>query len=176
MAGKVDAQFASGHQRVWHCGGARLQSRQPAAKAALHMSTLVVWDFDWSLCNENTDTFVIRSVGWAVEATSASCTLSFRLAFKLVGCREIGAWDVYEKLKSEGLPWTVLMDATLEAAHIRLGVTEAVIRQAVARTPLDPAVAEVLWQTSGATRVQTLACSSRLLTIAYVYLMPEACA
>ena len=47
------------------------------------------------------------------------------------------------RLRAQGLPWTALMDATLQAAHRELGVQEGDVLAALARTPLHPAVAEV---------------------------------
>ena len=36
-------------------------------KAEEHASTLIVWDFDWSLVNENSDTFALKRIG--IETT-----------------------------------------------------------------------------------------------------------
>lgn len=51
------------------------------------MATLLAWDFDWSLIEENSDTLVIRL---------------------------LGAEDIYRRGRAAGMPWTQLMDRTLQ--------------------------------------------------------------
>ncbi len=41
------------------------------------------------------------------------------------------------------MPWTALMDATLDLAHKQLGASMADVLAALARTPLGPPVVEV---------------------------------
>lgn len=82
------------------------------------MRTLCIWDFDWSMVEENSDTWVID---------------------------QIGAHDIYTHLReSQGLPWTRLMDATLSAAAAQLGATPADVRAAVRALPVDAGLADWL--------------------------------
>lgn len=56
--------------------------------AATKPATLLAWDFDWSLVEENSDTFVIS---------------------------RLGADSIYKAGRQRGMPWTQLMDHTLQA-------------------------------------------------------------
>ncbi|CAL8471813.1 g11355 [Coccomyxa elongata] len=70
--------------------------------------TLVVFDFDWSLVEENSDNWVL------------DC---------------LGATDIFKRLKATGMPWTQLMDASLVTAHKELGRQQQDILEACASTP-----------------------------------------
>lgn len=80
---------------------------------------LVVWDFDWSLVNQNSDTYVIE---------------------KLDPSGEIWA----EARGRKGAQWTALMDWALGELHSRRGVTPAQLREALATIPVMPAVREAM--------------------------------
>lgn len=78
----------------------------PAAPAG---GALVVWDFDWSMINENSDTYV-------VEHSNA---------------------EVYARMRSlrASMPWTALMDSSFAELH-RVGVTRPAIEALLARIPV----------------------------------------
>ena len=81
---------------------------------------LVVWDFDWSLIDENSDTFVLEQ-------------LDDR------GC----IWKAAEKRLSSGMGWLELMDWCLGEVHAA-GHTAPTIRETLARVPIkEGAVAAV---------------------------------
>ncbi len=61
--------------------------------STVNMTTLIIWDFDWSLIDENSDTWVIRRVTAAQREELSSGELT---ALDL-HCRELGAWDIYER-------------------------------------------------------------------------------
>lgn len=86
------------------------------------MATLVIFDFDWSLVEENSDTWVIQ---------------------------QIGADQIYRKLREQGLPWTQLMDQTLAAAASQLGVGAENLRSALHSLPFDPGLAGWVRQAAG---------------------------
>lgn len=58
-----------------------------------NLPTLLALDFDWSLVEENSDTFVLSA---------------------------IGADDFYKQGRAQGIPWTQLMDRCLLASGCRL--------------------------------------------------------
>ncbi|BDA47728.1 probable pyridoxal phosphate phosphatase PHOSPHO2 [Coccomyxa sp. Obi] len=70
--------------------------------------TLVVFDFDWSLVEENSDTWVLD---------------------------QLGATHIFKRLKATGMPWTQLMDASLLAAHKELGRQQQDILEACVSAP-----------------------------------------
>eukprot|EP00891_Asterochloris_glomerata_P002074 jgi/Astpho2/2074/Aster-x1034 len=78
---------------------------------------LLTLDFDWTMVEENSDTFVLQ---------------------------QVGAGDSFLRLQTEGLPWTQLMDASLLAANSEHGATAADIIAACQRVPMDGALQEVL--------------------------------
>ncbi|KAL4421430.1 hypothetical protein ABPG75_010721 [Micractinium tetrahymenae] len=77
--------------------------------------TLLAFDFDWSLLEENSDTFVIR---------------------------ELGADALFEA--SKGMPWTQRMDWVLKEAASQLRRTPADVTAALRRAPLHPSLAGLL--------------------------------
>ncbi|KAK9814809.1 hypothetical protein WJX72_011889 [[Myrmecia] bisecta] len=101
----------------------QLGSSSQPHMAAAKPRQLFVCDFDWSLIEENSDTFVVK---------------------------ELGAWEAFCRLKATQLPWTQLMDAALGAAHAEHHATAASIRAACARTPLHQAMHEVVLAAAGA--------------------------
>jgi pyridoxal phosphate phosphatase PHOSPHO2 len=97
--------------------------RHAAAAAMAPPRTLLALDFDWSLIEENSDTFVIR---------------------------ELGADAIYQAGRERKLPWTQLMDHVLAEAAAQLGRTPADVSAALHRTPLHPALADVLRRAAAA--------------------------
>ncbi|KAK9905585.1 hypothetical protein WJX75_002525 [Coccomyxa subellipsoidea] len=75
---------------------------------ATQARTMVVFDFDWSLVEENSDTWVLD---------------------------QLGATEIFKQLKATVMPWTELMDASLLAAHEKLGKHRQDIAEACASTP-----------------------------------------
>lgn len=81
---------------------------------------LVVWDFDWSLINENSDTYVVEQLDKSNKI-----------------------WNEAEKKFSAGLGWTQLMDWCAGALHADGHAPDA-IRSTLAGVPiLDGALAAV---------------------------------
>jgi hypothetical protein len=116
---------------------------------------LYVFDFDWSLVEENSDMWVLDQLG-ASEV--------FR-RLKGTGCSDCstGMYYVYNngvklmwlKLFPAGLPWTQLMDASLLAAHAELGRSAQDVLAACRSTPLAPCMRQVGGHMAGL-RVLTL--------------------
>ena len=73
---------------------------------------LVVWDFDWSLINENSDT-------WVVEQLDPSRTI----------------WRAAERKLREGMQWTTLMDWCAGEMHAAGNAPQA-LRDALATAPI----------------------------------------
>lgn len=81
---------------------------------------LVVWDFDWSLINENSDTYVIERLDPSGEI-----------------------WRAAEKKMTEGMEWTALMNWAAGQLHAK-GHSPQAIRDALASAPVsDGALAAV---------------------------------
>ncbi|CAL5221062.1 g3185 [Coccomyxa viridis] len=78
---------------------------------------LVVLDFDWSLVEENSDTWVLH---------------------------QLGASHIFEGLLSQGLPWTQLMDCALHAAHTELKATQEDVLKAICSTPFHADMIQVV--------------------------------
>lgn len=78
------------------------------------MRSAVVWDFDWSLINENTDTWVFQEQPDGAESMRY---LKERLAAKI--------------------QWTRLMDEMLARHHARGGTVES-LNAALRRIPVFP--------------------------------------
>eukprot|EP00897_Mesotaenium_endlicherianum_P007657 jgi/Mesen1/691/ME000109S_10907 len=76
--------------------------------------TLVIFDFDWTLINENSDTWVLEKLG-AAEVLKERSTI----------------------------PWTLLMDMGLSLLHAR-GSTAADIEACLLCIPLEPAMARAV--------------------------------
>ncbi|DBA97088.1 TPA: putative phosphatase phospho1 [Trebouxia sp. C0004] len=89
-------------------------------------SVLLVLDFDWSMIEENSDTFVVH---------------------------ELGGWDSFQRLQAQGLPWTELMDAAMVAVHSQQSRTAADIKAACVRVPMHHKMHEVLQETSASSNV-----------------------
>ncbi|DBA70351.1 TPA: hypothetical protein ACH3X2_011772 [Trebouxia sp. C0005] len=87
---------------------------------------LLVLDFDWSVIEENSDTFVVH---------------------------ELGGWESFQRLKAQGLPWTELMDAAMVAVHSQQGRRAADIKAACVRVPMHPRMHEVLQEASASSNV-----------------------
>mmetsp|Transcript_48206 Transcript_48206/g.121720 ORF Transcript_48206/g.121720 Transcript_48206/m.121720 type:complete len:100 (+) Transcript_48206:343-642(+) len=68
---------------------------------AATVPTLLVCDFDWSLVEENSDTFVLE---------------------------QLGALEYLRQLEGTTNSWTQMMDRSLVAAHHNLGATESMVR------------------------------------------------
>lgn len=77
----------------------------------------MVWDFDWSLVNQNSDTFIIHEMD---------------------GTGEI--WPEGQRRMADGEGWTALMDWAAGELHGRHGVTPAQIRQILQTIPIMPKV------------------------------------
>ena len=77
---------------------------------------LVVFDFDWSLINENSDEYVVH----ALDPGG-------------------GIWAAAEKKLAEGMQWTALMDWVAQELHAA-GHTAADMQAALARVPMLPSV------------------------------------
>eukprot|EP00192_Tetraselmis_astigmatica_P003276 CAMPEP_0117666050 /NCGR_PEP_ID=MMETSP0804-20121206/10154_1 /TAXON_ID=1074897 /ORGANISM="Tetraselmis astigmatica, Strain CCMP880" /LENGTH=552 /DNA_ID=CAMNT_0005473539 /DNA_START=30 /DNA_END=1688 /DNA_ORIENTATION=- len=85
-------------------------------------TTAVLCDFDWSLVEENSDTFALEC---------------------------LGAAGFLEELRAAGeRSWTRMMDSSLLAAQRRLGATADQVRAACRETPMDSAVIAALRATS----------------------------
>ncbi|KAI7843559.1 hypothetical protein COHA_002801 [Chlorella ohadii] len=79
--------------------------------------TLLCWDFDWSLIEENSDTWVLQ---------------------------QLGAEAFYKAGRQAGTQWTQLMDECLEQAASQLGRTPADVQAALHATPFHPAMVALL--------------------------------
>ncbi|PRW32627.1 inorganic pyrophosphatase 3 [Chlorella sorokiniana] len=79
--------------------------------------TLLCWDFDWSLIEENTDTWVLQ---------------------------QLGADAFYRAGRQAGTQWTRLMDECLEKAASQLGRTPADVQAALHATPFHPELVALL--------------------------------
>ncbi|KAK9837474.1 hypothetical protein WJX81_005006 [Elliptochloris bilobata] len=84
---------------------------------------LFACDFDWSLVEENSDTFVLR---------------------------EVGAWPAFERLQAQGLPWTALMDAGLAAAAAEASAKPADVLAACRRVPFHAAMQKAVRRVAAA--------------------------
>ena len=89
-----------------------LRRKRPSVDSAV-TQTLVVWDFDWSLINENSDTYVLEQV----DAQVAS-----RMEKKLLD-------------EGSGIGWTQLMDWSVGELH-KAGHTPQAIRKALVGIPV----------------------------------------
>ena len=78
---------------------------------------LVVFDFDWTLVNENTDTFVVRRLAAAVH-------------------------DGMGGMRARFPCWTDLMDECFRRMHEEHGVGRADVERALAEIPVMPAMVE----------------------------------
>ena len=117
---------ASGEFGRVRSASARVSSRRSSAPAqrenssstSLHvvpMATLLVWDFDWSLINENTDTFVVQQLDPSGDV-----------------------WRRGKQKMQQGVGWTELMDwalgelrydrAALDAALSAIPITDGARR------------------------------------------------
>lgn len=85
-----------------------------------------IFDFDWSLINENTDTFVIRALGPGLEIQAGST------------------------LRGRGLGWTDHMDELLLALQQQHGVSVADIAAAVRRVPVHAETGDAVRLAHGA--------------------------
>lgn len=81
-----------------------------------HKKVLVVLDFDWSLVEENSDTWVLQ---------------------------QLGASDIFEQLLAEGRPWTQLMDEALHKTHTEIGAGQDSVLQAIHSTPFHQDMMQV---------------------------------
>jgi pyridoxal phosphate phosphatase PHOSPHO2 len=90
-----------------------LSGKRKAAPAvsAQQGGTLVVWDFDWSLINENSDTYVIEQLDKAVEE------------------------KMNKKARNGRIGWTQLMDWAVGELHAA-GHTPQQMRDALVRVPI----------------------------------------
>jgi len=86
----------------------------PTSKAG---RALVVWDFDWSLINKDSDETLVKG---------------------------IGAHHIFERLVHGGLHWNKSMDLTLLAAHKDMGVSEQDMLDALMTLPLEKSTKEVI--------------------------------
>jgi hypothetical protein len=87
-----------------------------AAKMAGHKKVLVVLDFDWSLLEENSDTWVLQ---------------------------QLGATDIFKQLLAEGRPWTQSMDEALLRTHTELGAGQDSVLQTIHSTPFHQDMMQV---------------------------------
>ena len=81
---------------------------------------LIVFDFDWSLVNENSDTYVVH----ALDPSGA-------------------IWAAAEKRLAQGMQWTALMDWVAGELHAA-GHTAADMQAALARLPVLPSALAAL--------------------------------
>ena len=77
--------------------------------------------------------------GAAYFMTVMDATSSRHVVGADVRARRSSFWNTF----MQGLPWTQLMDASLQAAHEELGAAEADVRAAARSTPFHPALREV---------------------------------
>ncbi|EIE23797.1 hypothetical protein COCSUDRAFT_41939 [Coccomyxa subellipsoidea C-169] len=83
---------------------------------------MVVFDFDWSLVEENSDTWVLD---------------------------QLGATAIFKRLKATGMPWTQLMDISLLAAHEELGKGRQEILEACASVPFAACMQQAVKELAG---------------------------
>ena len=102
-------------------------------RRAARVTTLVVWDFDWSLLNENSDTYVIAQ-------------LAPRLRDEM---RVLQATPEFGRGR-----WTALMDHVLGRLARERGVTPAAIAACVAAAPLDAATAAAVRRAGASGRAE----------------------
>eukprot|EP00639_Heterosigma_akashiwo_P018017 CAMPEP_0206399868 /NCGR_PEP_ID=MMETSP0294-20121207/25130_1 /ASSEMBLY_ACC=CAM_ASM_000327 /TAXON_ID=39354 /ORGANISM="Heterosigma akashiwo, Strain CCMP2393" /LENGTH=92 /DNA_ID=CAMNT_0053855859 /DNA_START=261 /DNA_END=535 /DNA_ORIENTATION=+ len=77
---------------------------------------LVVFDYDWSLINTNSDTYVVEALGPEL-------------------------YPLFREYRDQGLGWTATMDAIMGKLHER-GVTPDQIREALAAVPVQEGMLE----------------------------------
>eukprot|EP00953_Heterococcus_sp_UTEX-ZZ885_P032286 16866-Heterococcus_DN1.PRE.2 len=109
-------------------------STRHQTRKALHdlgkMQTLVIWDFDWSLVNENSDVYVVQ-----------------QLAPDLM--------PQFGQLRAEGLGWTQIMAHMMEALWDR-GIREQDIVACLAQLPLQPRMIDTVNLINSSDAVQAL--------------------
>jgi hypothetical protein len=133
---------------------------------------LVVLDFDWTVIEENSDTWVIDAIGAKhiysrrVPATGqpAGWPPPAPARPPLPGSNSGPGGRRACRLRAQGLPWTQLMDATLEQAASELGTTRRDIEAALHRIPLQPEILDVRLPALGGRRVPAAAAAQHPAT------------
>jgi pyridoxal phosphate phosphatase PHOSPHO2 len=85
--------------------------REKASEESKSAALVIVWDFDWSLVDENSDTFIVQE-----------------LAADLM--------PDFSRLRKEGLGWTKIMACMMQSLFER-GVTREVMEDVLARLPVQ---------------------------------------
>ena len=102
----------------------------------------MVLDFDWSLVEENSDTWVLQQLGAA--------HIFQRLLAQSEGSRKLrqsapsnGRVKSYDGVNHAELPWTQLMDSALHAVHTELKASQEDVLRAIRSTPFHADLIEV---------------------------------